>query len=195
MWSAPSDGKTRTGLVLCLDLERYDYTKGSTSLIRATEGTIVERLPPRMKIRQGAALELPHILVLIDDPQRTVIEPVGAAKSELEKLYDFDLMLGSGHLTGYAVSRALGSQVVACAARAGPAGDFSPPNTASARKACPAVCHGRRQPFPGHGQGHLGKDEAAGRAWITRPAMPWSRSRMSTMKAWSSSPSTVSCSA
>ena len=99
-------GKTRKGLVLCLDLECYDYTKGSTSLIRATEGTIVERLPPRMKIRTGAPVELPHILVLIDDPQRTVIEPVGAAKAKLEKLYDFDLMLESGHLVGYAVDDA-----------------------------------------------------------------------------------------
>ncbi len=74
-------GKTRKGIVLCLDLEQYDFTKGSTSLIRATEGTIVERLPPRMKIRQGAALELPHILVLIDDPLRTVIEPLEQAKA------------------------------------------------------------------------------------------------------------------
>jgi hypothetical protein len=107
-------GKTRKGLMLCLDLECYDYTKGSTSLIRATEGTIVERLPPRMKIREGAALELPHILVLIDDPQRTVIEPIAAAKSNLKELYDFDLMLGSGHLTGYAVDdAALESAVVA----------------------------------------------------------------------------------
>jgi hypothetical protein len=99
-------GKTRKGLMLCLDLECYDYTQGSTSLIRATEGTIVERLPPRMKIREGAALELPHILVLIDDPQRTVIEPIGAATARLEKIYDFDLMLDSGHLTGYAVNDA-----------------------------------------------------------------------------------------
>ncbi|MDP2995304.1 MAG: DUF1015 domain-containing protein, partial [Anaerolineales bacterium] len=105
-------GKTRRGLMLCLDLERYDFTKGSTSLIRATEGTIVERLPPRMKIRTGAVLELPHILVLIDDPQRTVIEPVEKARGGLEKVYDFDLMLGSGHLTGYAVSEALEAQVV-----------------------------------------------------------------------------------
>jgi hypothetical protein len=96
-------GKTRKGLMLCLDLECYDFTKGSTSLIRATEGTIVERLPPRIKIREGAPLELPHILVLIDDPERTVIEPVAAVRDSLEKLYDFDLMLESGHLTGYAV--------------------------------------------------------------------------------------------
>ena len=107
------DGKVRRGLMLCLDLEQYDFTKGSTSLIRATEGTIIERLPPRMKIRSGAALELPHILVLIDDPERSVIEPLEKAKTRLEKVYDFDLMLGSGHLTGYAVSKVLEEQVVA----------------------------------------------------------------------------------
>ncbi len=106
-------GKTRRGVVLALDLECYDYTKGSSSLIRATEGTIIERLPPRMKIREGAALELPHILVLIDDPNRTVIEPLGAAKSKLEKLYDFDLMLDSGHLAGYAVTQDSENKVVA----------------------------------------------------------------------------------
>ena len=106
-------GRTRKGLVLCLDLECYDYNKGSSSLIRATEGTIVDRLPPRIKIRQGAAMELPHILVLIDDPQQTVIEPLGAAKDGLEKVYDFDLMLGSGHLTGYAVGGELENRIVA----------------------------------------------------------------------------------
>ena len=105
-------GKTRKGIVLALDLERYDYTKGSSSLIRATEGTIVDRLPPRMKIREGAALEFPHILVLIDDPNRTVIEPLMAAKSKLENIYDFDLMLDSGHLAGYAVSGVFENQVV-----------------------------------------------------------------------------------
>jgi uncharacterized protein (DUF1015 family) len=105
-------GKTRKGIILCLDLERYDYNKGSSSLIRATEGTIVDRLPPRIKIRQGATMELPHILVLIDDPQRAVIEPLGAAKSKFEKLYDFDLMLDSGRLTGYAVSAEFENQIV-----------------------------------------------------------------------------------
>ncbi len=106
-------GKTRKGVVLCLDLECYDYTSTSTSLIRATEGTIVQRLPPRMKIREGAALELPHILVLIDDPDRSVIEPLEQAKANLEKLYDFDLMQGSGHLCGYAVDTALEDGMVA----------------------------------------------------------------------------------
>jgi len=105
-------GKKRKGIVLCLDLEAYDYTKGASSLIRATEGTIVDRLPPRIKIREGATLELPHILVLIDDPKGTVVEPLSTAKSQLEKLYDFDLMLDSGHLAGYAVNQGLEDQVV-----------------------------------------------------------------------------------
>jgi len=105
-------GKTRKGIVLCLDLEAYDYNKGSSSLIRASEGTIVDRLPPRMKIREGALLELPHILVLIDDPKCTVIEPLRVAKPTLEKLYDFDLMLDSGHLVGYTVNQEFENQVV-----------------------------------------------------------------------------------
>jgi hypothetical protein len=97
------DGKTRRGLMLALDLERYDFSRGSQSLIRATEGTIIERLPPRIRIREGALLEIPHILVLIDDPSKTVIEPLINQKSQLQPLYDFDLMLGSGHLRGYRV--------------------------------------------------------------------------------------------
>lgn len=96
-------GQTRHGVMLALDLERYDYNKGSTSLIRATEGTILSRIPPRVRIRSGAPLELPHILVLIDDPQRTVIEPLVAARQRLNRLYDFDLMLDSGHLSGFLV--------------------------------------------------------------------------------------------
>ena len=98
------EGKTRTGLVLALDLEEYDYSKGSKTLIRATEGTIVERIPPRLRIREGAPVELPHILVLIDDPERTVIEPLAAQEKELELLYDTDLMLGGGHIRGWMVS-------------------------------------------------------------------------------------------
>ncbi len=98
-------GKPRHGLMLALDLEKYDYNQGSQTLIRATEGTILDRLPPRIKIRQGACIELPHILVLIDDPGGTVIEPLVEGRQALQKLYDFDLMLGSGHLNGYLVDR------------------------------------------------------------------------------------------
>ena len=97
-------GRLRKGVVLCVDLERYDFTKGSSSLIRATEGTIVERLPPRIKIRQGAPLELPHIMILIDDPKNTVIGPLTAGKASMPKLYDCALMQGAGHLTGYLVA-------------------------------------------------------------------------------------------
>lgn len=97
-------GRTRRGLVLCVDLEQYDYNKGSTSLIRATEGTILERIPPRIRIRQGASLELPHIMVLIDDPEDTVMGPLTRGKQDLDKVYDFDLMLNAGHLTGYRVA-------------------------------------------------------------------------------------------
>ncbi len=96
-------GKTRRGILLALDLEHYDYSKGSSSLIRATEGTIIERLPPRIKIREGAPLELPHILVLIDDPLRTVIEPAALAVGNQKPSYDFELMFGSGHLRGFAI--------------------------------------------------------------------------------------------
>ena len=105
-------GKLRKGLMLALDLERYDYSTGSSSLVRATEGTIVERLPPRMKIREGAPLELPHILVLIDDPEGAVIEPLGRASGQLRKIYDFELMLESGHLTGYLLDDVRERQVI-----------------------------------------------------------------------------------
>jgi hypothetical protein len=95
--------KVRRGLMLCIDLEQYDFTKGSTSLVRATEGTIVDRLPPRVRIREGAPLELPHIMVLIDDPADTVIGALAAKTSELTPVYDLELMQGSGHIKGWRV--------------------------------------------------------------------------------------------
>lgn len=98
-----AEGKTRNGLVVALDLENYSYEKGAQTLIRATEGTIVERIPPRLRIRKDATLEMPHILVLIDDPERTVIEPLLECADGIKKLYDFDLMQGGGHIEGYFV--------------------------------------------------------------------------------------------
>ena len=94
-----AEGRSRLGLVICVDLEAYDYNKGSQSLIRATEGTVVERIPPRLRIRRGAPLELPHILILIDDPEKTVIEPL--EKLDSKCVYDIDLMQEGGHITGY----------------------------------------------------------------------------------------------
>ena len=91
----------RLGLIAAIDLEKYDFAKGSNSLVRATEGTILERIPPRVHIREHAPLETPHVMVLVDDPERTLIEPVYARRDGLEKLYDFELMEGGGHIRGW----------------------------------------------------------------------------------------------
>lgn len=95
---------TRYGLMLSLDLEAYSYAPNSKTLVRATEGTILSRIPPRKEIRKNASLELPHIMVLISDEKRSVIEPLAMKKEKLEKIYDTDLMLGGGHLCGYLVN-------------------------------------------------------------------------------------------
>ena len=94
---------SRLGLVAAADLESYDFEADSRSMIRATEGTILSRIPPRLAVRQGAALECPHVLLLLDDLQKTVVEPLYARREELKQLYDFQLMLGGGHLRGWAV--------------------------------------------------------------------------------------------
>ncbi len=95
--------KTRKGLIVALDLEKYDFHKGSKTLIRATEGTVESRIPPRLEIRKKALVELPHIMVLINDPQKTVIEPL--FKENLESVYDFELMMNGGHIMGWKVER------------------------------------------------------------------------------------------
>ncbi len=92
----------RKGLVVALDLEQYDYRDGAQKLIRTTEGTDQSRLPPRIQVREQASLETPHIMVLIDDPQQTVIEPLGA--KDLELAYDFELMLGGGRIRGWHIN-------------------------------------------------------------------------------------------
>ncbi len=97
------DGRVRKGLVGKLDLEAYDYHPDSTSPIRATEKTVVERIPARMRVRDGASLEVSHTLVLCDDDQKMLIEPLAGKKEALPKLYDFDLMQDGGHITGYLV--------------------------------------------------------------------------------------------
>lgn len=94
---------TRRGLMLCIDLTQYDFSPGARSLIRPTEGTILDRIPPRVRVRQGAPLELPHVMLLVDDPDGTLIEPIYAHRETLAPLYDFELMLGGGHLRGWAV--------------------------------------------------------------------------------------------
>lgn len=98
-------GKVRRGLVGAVDLEAYDFHKGANSPIRATEETVADRIPPRVAIRQNASLELPHVMLLINDFEKTVIEPLTAAKESFPLLYDFDLMLGGGHIKGYLVTK------------------------------------------------------------------------------------------
>lgn len=94
----------RRGLIAAIDLEQYDYAPGSTTLIRASEATVTSRIPPRVKIRKGAPLEMPHILILINDPDKTVIEPLADICAKKAPVYDFDLMLGGGHVRSFVIN-------------------------------------------------------------------------------------------
>ena len=98
------NGMIRPGLVGAVDLEQYDYRHDSTSLIRATEKTVLERIPPRQRVRRGAALELPHVMMLCDDDQLSLIEPIRAVRDHLPKLYELELTEGGGHIAGYLVN-------------------------------------------------------------------------------------------
>lgn len=112
-----SSGVTRRGIVLAVDLEAYDFAPGTHSLVRPTEGTIADRLPPRVKIRENALLELPHIMILIDDPAQTVIEPLANAEKTLA--YDTPLMLSGGSVRGWALSEKTIETVLSCLAGLG----------------------------------------------------------------------------
>lgn len=91
----------RNGLIVEVDLETYEYKKGAKSLTRPTEMTVEERIPPRLRVRQTATVEIPHIMLLIDDPEETVIEPLMARKQEFQQIYDTDLMQKGGHIAGW----------------------------------------------------------------------------------------------
>ena len=99
-------GAVRRGLVGVLDLEAYDYSRDSQSPIRATEGTIEERLPPRVRVRRGAPLELPHVMVFADDAENRLLAPLAERTAALPKLYDFELCRGGGHIRGWQVAGA-----------------------------------------------------------------------------------------
>ena len=99
-----ANGAKRLGVVGVVDLEDYDYTSGAQTKIRATEGTVISRIPPRLRVRCDALIELPHIMLLIDDNMCEIIESNSDIKESFEKLYDFDLMQNSGHITGYKMS-------------------------------------------------------------------------------------------
>lgn len=107
-----TDGVLRAGVVGAVDLEEYDYSKGSTSQIRATEATVTERIPPRIKVREKAPIELPHIMILIDDEKKALIEPLAEHKDDMKKLYDFELMQGGGRLAGWLLTDALRDELL-----------------------------------------------------------------------------------
>lgn len=107
-----SAGKVRAGIIGAIDLEMYDYHKDSASPVRATEGTIEERIPPRLRVRRNAPIELPHIMLLIDDIKKTVIEELGDKVSAMEPLYNFDLMKGGGHLKGWLLNPPMQKKVL-----------------------------------------------------------------------------------
>ena len=106
-----SNNTIRRGIVGVIDLEDYDYRKGATSAIRATEATVLERIPPRVQIRKDAPLEMPHVLLLIDDPDCTVIEPLAEKKADFEQAYGFELMKDGGHIDGFFLPEAVIAQV------------------------------------------------------------------------------------
>ena len=96
-------GNTRLGLIAPVDLEEYSYVHPTCATIRATEGVVANRIPPRLAIREHAPIELPHVILLLDDRDKQIIEPLYKKRAELEKLYDFDLNMNGGHLTGWRV--------------------------------------------------------------------------------------------
>lgn len=106
------DGLIREGVIGMIDLEDYSYEKGSTSLVRATEKTVIERIPPRVKVRENASLELPHIMILIDDDKKDIIESLKEKVSNEDKLYDFDLMKDGGHIKGYLLKDKVSNEVI-----------------------------------------------------------------------------------
>lgn len=105
------NGVKRLGIVGSVDLEEYDYNVGSQTKVRATEGTVVSRIPPRLKVRKDAPIELPHIMLLIDDAACDIIESNEKRVDEFEKLYDFELMQNSGHIAGYKLSKAAADEL------------------------------------------------------------------------------------
>lgn len=107
-----ADGSIRKGIIGVIDLEEYSYEKGSQSLVRTTEGTILERIPPRIRVRENALLELPHVMLLIDDRKKEIIESISNKLNEESKLYDFDLMQNGGHIKGYKLNKQISEDVM-----------------------------------------------------------------------------------
>ena len=119
------DGRVRRGLVGMADLTAYDYEPGSDALIRATEGVVMSRIPPRVAVRKNASIELPHAMLLCDDPQRTVIEPLAAQTGGMDLLYDFELMEQGGHIKGWRLTQEQLEQVAGALSALGDSAAFN----------------------------------------------------------------------
>lgn len=106
------DGRIREGIIGVVDLEDYNYEIGSQTLIRATEKTVLERIPPRVKVRENALLELPHIMILIDDEKKDIVESLKTKVSDTDKVYDFELMMNGGHIKGYKLNTNIQNEII-----------------------------------------------------------------------------------
>ena len=111
------DGSVRRGVVGVIDLEQYDFASDAQSSVRATEQTVVERIPPRVRVRSGAAIETSHVMLLMDDAEGAVLDGLEKSGEELPLLYSFELMQGGGHIEGRLVSGAAGEELNASVAR------------------------------------------------------------------------------
>jgi len=105
------DGQKRIGLIGCIDLEEYDYQKGANKKIKASEETVIERIPPRVRVRDGAKLEIPHVILYMNDAKNMILDAAGKSKTAENLLYDFDLMMNAGHIEGYKISGELSSEI------------------------------------------------------------------------------------
>ena len=105
------NGVRLDGIVCAISLSDYEYTQTSNALVRASEKTVIERIPARINIRKDAPLEFPHILLLVDDEKMSVVEPVADKKDELKKVYDLKLMLGGGSVQGYLLDKDMQTKI------------------------------------------------------------------------------------
>jgi uncharacterized protein (DUF1015 family) len=143
---ALSSGAVRRGLIGMVDLDAYDYEPGASSPIRATEDTVLSRIPPRVRVRKNAPLELPHVLLLANDPQKTVIEPLSGQTGEMLPLYDFELMEGGGRIRGWKLNDAQLDQVAAAlTALAQQSEMFLAVGDGNHSLACAKACYERRK--------------------------------------------------
>ena len=190
-------GAVRRGLIGMVDLEQYDYEPGSGAPIRATEGTVLSRIPPRVAVRKNAPIELPHVMLLADDPDRTVIEPLSEHTDEMEPLYDFELMEQGGHLRGWRLTGEQKEQVhTALAALADPAAFRNRYHLVEDLPVLLFAVGTATTPWPPPRSAMSGPRSSPPRTSGTScpPGTPWWSWSTSTTTPWSSSPSTGWCS-